>query len=158
MHLSQCAHFDLPGSVFRLPSAPMMTSNSSSLTGCVLGWTSALQPIPKKKKHSTCQRTEMNRESQLQFITKHVLTLRSALLGAHLLSDSWSSGGSIRPLNSTLTWISMPSRRAILSSISWSWRIPAEQWTGMRTSNKTQPPLAPVHNARCIFLTYWYDR
>lgn len=35
----------LPGSVFLLPSAPMMTSNSSSLTGCVLGWISALQPI-----------------------------------------------------------------------------------------------------------------
>lgn len=37
----------LPDNVFLLPSAPMMTSNSSSLTGCVLGWTSALQPIPE---------------------------------------------------------------------------------------------------------------
>ena len=46
---------------------------------------------------------------------------------AHLLSVSWSPGGSIRALNSTLTWISMPSRRATLSSISWSWRIPAAQ-------------------------------
>lgn len=42
---SYVAHVHLPGSVFLLPSAPMMTSNSSSLTGCVLGWTSALQPI-----------------------------------------------------------------------------------------------------------------
>lgn len=42
---SQLVHAHLPGSVFLLPSAPMMTSNSSSLTGCVLGWTSALQPI-----------------------------------------------------------------------------------------------------------------
>lgn len=42
---AQRAHIHLPGSVFLLPSAPMMTSNSSSLTGCVLGWTSALQPI-----------------------------------------------------------------------------------------------------------------
>lgn len=41
-------HVHLPGSVFLLPSAPMMTSNSSSLTGCVLGWTSALQPIPAR--------------------------------------------------------------------------------------------------------------
>lgn len=44
-HYAQWAHIHLPGSVFLLPSAPMMTSNSSSLTGCVLGWTSALQPI-----------------------------------------------------------------------------------------------------------------
>lgn len=42
---SHWVHAPLPGSVFLLPSAPMMTSNSSSLTGCVLGWTSALQPI-----------------------------------------------------------------------------------------------------------------
>lgn len=47
-HYSQSVQENLPGSVFLLPSAPMMTSNSSSLTGCVLGWTSALQPIPAK--------------------------------------------------------------------------------------------------------------
>lgn len=51
LHFSQSVQADLPGSVFLLPSAPMMTSNSSSLTGCVLGWTSALQPIPEKTPH-----------------------------------------------------------------------------------------------------------
>ena len=61
---------------------------------------------------------------------------------AHLLSVSWSPGGSIRALNSTLTWISMPSRRATLSSISWSWRIPAAQ---RRRKNTTQVRWALHH-------------
>lgn len=73
MHLSQRAHVDLPGSVFRLPSAPMMTSNSSSLTGCVLGWTSALQPIPKKKKKPqrlSADRNEPGEPASVQYQTR----------------------------------------------------------------------------------------
>lgn len=39
----------LPSKVFLLPSPPMITSNSYSDTGCVLGWTKARQPIPVDK-------------------------------------------------------------------------------------------------------------
>lgn len=39
----------LPSKVFLLPSPPMITSNSYSDTGWVLGWTNARQPIPVDK-------------------------------------------------------------------------------------------------------------
>lgn len=39
----------LPSKVFLLPSPPMITSNSYSDTGWVLGWTNARQPIPADK-------------------------------------------------------------------------------------------------------------
>lgn len=69
---------------------------------------------------------------------------------ANLLSFSWSSGGSMRPLNSTLTWISIPRSRAIFSSINCSWRIPAESDTGStwaltQLANFSRSPCTCLH-------------
>lgn len=105
------------------------------------------------KEQSICNQTEMHQKSQLLASdTKFSVDTCAgfyfycqALLEAHLLSISWSSGGSIRALNSTLTWISMPSRRAILSSISWSWRIPAIQKPEDNLLMLQMHPIMPVY-------------
>lgn len=81
---AQLAHIHLPGSVFLLPSAPMMTSNSSSLTGCVLGWTSALQPISARCSayviRQKCTRRASRRPLTGGFGARRVLAFSSSCL------------------------------------------------------------------------------
>lgn len=77
----------LPSKVFLLPSPPMITSNSYSDTGWVLGWTNARQPIPVGKlqvnDNINGNDNKKTKTKQNSFILQHMIS-QETLQDRHL--------------------------------------------------------------------------
>lgn len=156
---AQRAHIHLPGSVFLLPSAPMMTSNSSSLTGCVLGWTSALQPISARCSahviRQKCTRRASRRPLTGDSGARHVLAFSSWCFQMHTYFQSFDLLG-VQQDPWTRHW---HGSRCPAGEPFWAASVGADEYLRHEKSKTQSIGVVQVKQSnfsrRC---TYWYDQ
>lgn len=102
---------ELPSSVFRLPSAPIKTSNSYCDTGWSSGSTFALQPVSIK---------------WLPFRNEVAIKIEK-FQRRDSLSPSAVVDGGTRDSKPTPSWISTPSSNATFSNMHWTCLMPAKK-------------------------------